>query len=149
MSVVFTANDAFWDKQLDLALHDPDSSQHEALRRLIERKREIRDITLRQYTMCTTVLEHIFRLAPDQCWKRDGIGCCGWEGSVDDDLNAAIKDWKELRRARLAERMPTGSEWHGACTYHKEDEGCVLSELKSPKCFYTVCDSDLPESLVL
>jgi hypothetical protein len=114
----------------------------------IERMKAVSDTVLLQYVTCTTILQEIFKLAPDRCWLEDGIGCCAWEGGVDDDQGATLGSWKFIRHHLRELAFPQGQSDYQACSYHKEGFGCVLGELKSPKCLYTICDhgDELPRS---
>lgn len=105
-----------------------------------ERQRVV-GIIIEQYTECTRALNELFRMAPDQCWAKDGIGCCDVDmGYAEEGLDGPAKTTLDMMRAaRLDEENTTIH----ACPYHKENFGCILGELKAPRCAAHYCRGDL------
>lgn len=67
-------------------------------------------------------------------WKRDGVGSCKagpgrintWlEGVVDEELETL---WDDANASTGGDKTPH------ACQFHRQDHGCVLGDLKSPRC---------------
>ncbi len=142
------ANERYWSDLREGRISNSDPECLDESLAHIERRKAISDTVLLQYVACTSILQEIFRLAPDRCWLEDGIGCCGWEGRVDDDQGDSLGSWRFIRNHLRNLAFPEGKTDNRACSYHKEGSGCVLGELKSPKCLYTVCDhgDELPKS---
>jgi len=99
---------------------------------LTERKVEVEQIVLEQYTGTTRLLNELFALAPETCYEADGVGCCkinkldsevGLQGPAEETIIRMREDiWRRVR--------PTSNY----CGYHQEGSGCILGELKSPLC---------------
>lgn len=124
-------------------VHESDQALDTAMRL---RRAEMRDVVLAQYTMCARVLNEIFALCPESDWQEDGIGSCRWEGRQDDIIGGLLNDWWKLRHDIRHSRIPIEPVRHPACWYHKPDVGCVLGDLKAPKCLGYVSSDKLPES---
>ena len=99
---------------------------------------------INQYTDCSRPLNDLFRLVPDSCWESDGLGCCDTDRSMAEDglVGPAYPALIEMREARRDEE---GLVLRNACPYHKKGEGCILGELKSPRCLRHFCYGELPE----
>ncbi len=102
-----------------------------------------RDVALivRQYTLCTSLLEELFKLAPDECWTFDGVGCCAsaTKTLVEKGLQGpAYETLMRLRGQRSESYGHLPRDIEEACPYHTE-QGCVLGELKSPLCISHYC----------
>ena len=111
-----------------------------------ERNRR-RAVVIEQYVQCASVLHWIYFYCPDVAWKKDGIGRCDWEGSMDDDLTRTVYDWIELRHGLRDRLNPFQVENEDACTYHVAGVGCPLGNLKSPACLAdTAGVENLPDS---
>lgn len=111
-----------------------------------ERTRQRNGVIIRQYIECTRALNDLFRHAPDDCYLSDGVGCCDIDRALSED-GLAGPAWIpliEMRDARLEEeheKDPESMKYHRACPYHKRDAGCILGELKSPRCIADYCSS--------
>ncbi len=118
---------------------------------------KVADVVITQYTQCTKALQKLFEIAPDTCWKTDGVGCCsiGLDYVEDGLTGPAYKKIIEMRNKEQQkilvpewkeERIGWGSPifmGNSKCDYHKENSGCVLGELKSPRCIAHYCEGDL------
>ncbi|MFH1127709.1 MAG: hypothetical protein ABIG84_06865 [archaeon] len=91
-----------------------------------------------QYTGCTGLLEELYKIAPDQCWHEDGVGCCDItkEESEFDLAGIAYKRLKDMRELMRIESAP---ESDALCPYHEKGHGCVLGAYKSPLCASAYC----------
>lgn len=105
------------------------------------RKKEIID----QYMEAVRSLNKLFREAPVQCYKEDGIGCCKVSKNYADIgfSGPAFSQFMKLRDRRLHQ---INIEEHGACPYHKMDHGCTLEGLKSPYCLVNYCEGELDDT---
>jgi hypothetical protein len=115
------------------------------------RATERRNIVLLQYVQCAAILNEIFFYCPDTEWIEDGIGSCYWEGSNEDGCGGMIFDFAELRHRLRYELIGENSieRPRAACSYHKEGQGCVLGNLKAPKCLrYVASCEGLPPSFM-
>jgi hypothetical protein len=142
------AHEKYWSDLREFrALHSDPECLAEGLAH-VDRMKAVSDTVLIQYVTCASILQEIFKLAPDRCWLEDGVGCCAWEGSVDDDQGASLASWRFIRHHLRDLAFPERKTDNRACSYHKDGSGCVLGELKSPKCLYTICEhgDDLPRS---
>lgn len=107
---------------------------------------EVNRTILRQYRECTGALDELFTIAPDQCWKKNGIGCCDTDKKTAEKglIGPARNMFMDMRNALIpltGNIIMVGN----ACPYHKKGSGCVLGELKSPICATWYCSGDLPK----
>ena len=95
-----------------------------------------------QYREAASYVGKLFEVAPDQCYKYNGVGCCiiDTEKAEESIEGPASEEILELMRIRL-ERV--GEEENGVCSYHKESYGCMLGNLKSPLCLSYYCYGEL------
>ncbi|MBI4018926.1 MAG: hypothetical protein HY364_01585 [Candidatus Aenigmarchaeota archaeon] len=65
-------------------------------------------------------------------WRKDGVGSCGIDKATSEDLleGSCGSNIISLRERKNYE-TPGRSM---ACPYHRPDRGCILEELKSPRC---------------
>lgn len=90
---------------------------------------EHEDIFLKQYTTCVGFLSDFFRFVPNQSWQSDNIGNC----NISTDLS---EDWISgpFQRKIFQLRNELSPNSIHACAFHRENIGCVLRGLKSPRC---------------
>lgn len=97
--------------------------------------------TLAQYRICVWVLSEYFSSIPNQSWETlwDGVGMCR---NNDWEFENRIIGWSQIDRVLQESKQKVLDEielsifdpWHKACIYHREGVGCILWDLKSPRC---------------
>lgn len=95
--------------------------------------------TLAQYRICVSVLSDYFKSVKNQSWEKDGVGMChANEHEFDTHLVAwsSIANKLEEMKQRLLDKMGRSifDPVHRNCIYHQEWVGCILWDLKSPRC---------------
>jgi hypothetical protein len=86
-------------------------------------------IVLEQYTTCVRFLSDFFRFVPWQYWEENWIGNCDITTAMSE---TGISGPFEGTFFRLRNELSLHS-LH-ACEFHRENVGCVLGGLKSPRC---------------
>lgn len=104
--------------------------------------KEFVDILIEQYTSAVGTLNDLFRIAPDLCYKDDGVGCCSLDTKTSKrGIVGPAKD--KILKLRQNKVEDEEIEDHNACDYHKLNEGCILEDLKSPICVAHYCKGDI------
>jgi|GEM_PF-6310405 len=100
---------------------------------------------IEQYTTAVKGLNELFEVAPDLCYKDDGVGCCNLDTATSRKgiVGPARSKLIRQRRSKLEKHDLTP---HNACAYHKINEGCILDELKSPLCTAHYCKGELDDT---
>lgn len=106
-------------------------------------------VTTRQYREVVGALDVMFRemglRSEVELWRVDGVGTCKQVGqfSSEDGLYPDIRvDMVRLREKRNLETA--GENTLAACPYYRDNQGCVLGDLKAPICIAHV---DYPDEL--
>lgn len=104
------------------------------------------DLIISQYTSCVSKLDELFAVAPDECWKQDGVGCCQTYCDItteySDTMPAAVKD-KLLRQRVQILREENGVSRTSPCQYHQKGFGCMLGNFKPAVCISHYCYGSL------
>jgi len=104
------------------------------------------DRIVKSYTECTKMLNELFGLLYDEVCKpcvemNAGEGCCHYGPCSEEIQNSRIAEARErILEQAIKEGKELGSRHYG-CNYHAYDEGCIIPELKSPKCAAQWCPS--------
>ncbi|MBW2992874.1 hypothetical protein KY345_06685 [Candidatus Woesearchaeota archaeon] len=101
---------------------------------------EVIDKIIEQYRRCIRALNGMFKHAPDECYEDDGIGCCCETHHSYGLLEGPAAD----KIVDMQEEKANYDSLPDACLFHKEGEGCVLGDLKSPACISHYCRGELP-----
>lgn len=106
-------------------------------------------ITVRQYREVVGTLDVMFRemglRSEVELWRVDGVGTCrqvgqfSSEGGFCPDVREGVIRLREERNLQTA-----GENTLAACPYFRDNQGCVLGDLKAPVCIAHV---DYPEEL--
>jgi hypothetical protein len=107
----------------------------------LEKRQKIEETIIQQYTQCTKLLNELFSFAPDQCYREDKVGCCAGGGYSEDGFNGPA----EITLLRMREKILAKEGWEAGvkCQYHRNDRGCILGELKAPRCIGQYCEGGL------